>query len=135
MSTNHDYEAIGRATVLLASLFAGAAIPTVATETPKTPRQTKAKDDTPPPTVEEPKAADPTPPTEDASPSTPEPQKGEAISGDDFVKQALTLVQALKDNGAKLKELLAEAGVERLTQIAEGDRAAFLEKVELAKIA
>lgn len=126
-----DYEAIGRAFVLLASVLNGAAAPTneAAKETPKTTSR-KPKEDPPAPTVE----ADPTPPTEDASPSTPEPQKADVPDEAAFVKQALTLVPALKDNGAKLKELLAEAGVERLTQIPEGDRVAFLEKVELAKM-
>lgn len=120
----HDYEAIGRAYVLLASLIGGAAAPQA--EPAKTPA--KAKD----------KPAE-TPSTPADTPSTPEPQKADGppegnskgLSGPDFSKWGLAWAASCGDDGATAKTVMAQfqaadgSPVARFSQVQEKDYDAF----------
>ena len=122
----HDYEAIGKAVVLIASLFAGSAAAPQA-EPAKTPAKTKAKDEPAPPVA----------PTD--TPSTPEPQKDDGppegnskgLSGPDFSKWGLAWAATCGDNGATAQTVFAGfqtadgGAVQRFSQVQEKDYDAF----------
>lgn len=128
----HDYEAIGKAVVLIASLFAGSAAAPQA-EPAKTPAKTKAKDE--PATSVAPE----TPSTPADTPSTPEPQKADGppegnskgLSGPDFSKWGLAWAATCGDNGATAQTVFAgfqtaDGGpVQRFSQVQEKDYDAF----------
>lgn len=125
----HDYEAIGKAVVLLAGLFAGSAAPLAedpAPEAAKVAKVAKPKAETPPPV-----------PTD--TPSTPEPQKDDGppegnskgLSGPDFSKWGLAWAATCDDNGATAQTVFAGfqtadgGAVQRFSQVQEKDYDAF----------
>ena len=124
----HDYEAIGRAAVLLASLFAGSAAPLAEAPAPKADK----------PKADKPKAETPAPVPTD-TPSTPEPQKADGppegnskgLSGPDFSKWGLAWAATCGDNGATAQTVFAgfqtaDGGpVQRFSQVQEKDYDAF----------
>lgn len=133
----HDYEAIGRAVVLIASLFAGSEF--VEAPTKVAPKETKAKDTKP---------ADPTPPTDTGSASTPDQAKddgaadgnSQGLDGAAFAKLVVAFASEMKDNGAKAKEIMTEfiedkSQPPRAGMIKASDYDAVLAKMEEAKLA
>lgn len=121
----NDYEAIGKAVVLIASLFnlgAAAAVPQSAGGS---------------------KPKEPSPATPAASEPTPEAPKADdnagnsqGLSPEAFTKIGIDFANSNKPtSGTQLKGILTSYGVERLSQIAAKDYDAFLEKIEEAKLA
>lgn len=122
----HDYEAIGKAVVLIASLFAGSAAPLAEAPAPKADKVAKPKAETPAPV-----------PTD--TPSTPEPQKDDGppegnskgLSGPDFSKWGLAWAATCGDNGATAQTVFAGfqtadgGAVQRFSQVQEKDYDAF----------
>jgi len=127
-----DYEAIGKAVVLLASLFGGgAAVPQAAAASAKTdptPSTTASPETPAPPKAEEPKAAS---------------GNSKGLSAANFAKINVGYAGFCKDNGAALKALWAELGlkdadgkpVERSSTIQEADYDRVVEAIEAAKLA
>lgn len=112
----HDYEAIGKAVVLLASLFTATAPAQVA---PKAEKPQAAKDPTP---------ADDTPSTPD--PVKAEPEPAAVMSSEAFAKQAMTWAANCKDRGVKAKALLQEFGIERFSEVPAANYGIFIERQE-----
>jgi hypothetical protein len=127
-----DYEAIGKAVVLLASLFnSGAAVAAPSPSTTSTSASNAAE-------------------SSGAAASTPEAPKDEpagvegnsqGMSKDDFSKFGMAFAKECGDQGAKLKAIWANykqadgSDVKKLSDVQEKDYDAFIAAIEEARLA
>lgn len=132
---SHDYEAIGRAVVLIASLFNGGAAPAGNASAATAAGKSKPSSGTATPASDAGQEAKASSPTQsqaaESSPSTPAQAKGDAgMSDEEFSKHGIAWAATFKDKGVTAKALLAEFSAERFSAITGDDRAKALERME-----